>query len=240
MAHREGAGVGHGDEHVVLAAVDLHLVLVKAVRQVARLGRQRQVDRRRVELERAVRHRQRILRVGQFRLLPHRRQGRHHGAVEFALDHVFRLGIGNPVSAREFAVQVIETAVLAVQYHHGLDLRDPCGLLRCLGSEGGKGGKRGEGEQGGAGEFHSGTVKRWTPIISLFGATDMLVCHAITRRSSPKSGGARAKKWAPRMREEDESSDVRRKTVVLGARGAPILRRPFTRRTNPKSRHRAQ
>jgi hypothetical protein len=29
VAHGEGAGIGPGDEHVVLAAVDLHLVLIE-------------------------------------------------------------------------------------------------------------------------------------------------------------------------------------------------------------------
>ena len=55
VAHRQAARVRHFREPIVAAVVDLLLLLIELVDQVARRRRQRQIDRRRVDPEWLVR-----------------------------------------------------------------------------------------------------------------------------------------------------------------------------------------
>ena len=126
VAHRPAAGIGHGGEHVVLAAVDLFLVLVVQVPGTGQQFIHAPVDRRQVDAERAVRqsrHRG-IVRVG-FAVLVRRRQVQQPRAVVIQLRLLFRRGAGDAFGARKQAVEVVEAAVLGVDHHDVLDAREP-------------------------------------------------------------------------------------------------------------------
>ena len=137
VAHAQATCVGVGRELVVLAAVDLHLVVIEAVHQVARDGRLADdgtgVEEacRVVDAEHLVRHADGLrLRDGRglasgSDAAPYRRQCREGRAVE-----VF-LGLGgarcgvharDAVGAGVQAVQVVEAAVLCVDHDHVVDL----------------------------------------------------------------------------------------------------------------------
>ena len=88
--------------------------------QVARLDRQRQVDRRRVDAERTVRQVARERRVGVL-ALPHRRQVRQRLAVAVDLRVLRGRRVRDAVRAGKQAVEVVEAAVLGVDHDDVLD-----------------------------------------------------------------------------------------------------------------------
>ncbi len=131
VAHHQTAGIGDSGEPVVLAAVDLHLVLVEAVVQVARRHADRRVEAVRiVDREGGVRqvrrHRLRHRRrhAGLRETVPDLRQRRQHGAVAVELLGARGGHVLQAVGARELAIEVIEAAVFRVNHHDVLDRAD--------------------------------------------------------------------------------------------------------------------
>src|SRR5471032_293915 len=136
MAHRQATGVGPGDKAVVLAAVDLHLVLIEHVPQVAGHQTQRQVFALRAfEGVRRIRqvflklrtggvnHAIEGLRANLVNAPPNRRQGRQRAAVAILLRAFLRLERRQRFfDAREVGKQVIEAAVFAVAHHDVFDV----------------------------------------------------------------------------------------------------------------------
>ncbi len=132
IAKRQRTGVGPGDKQVVLAAIDLHLVLIEHMPQVAGDQAQRQVF--------AVRPLQCVGRVGQVFLIlggvgvkhavnrlrpqlsdaaPYLRQRLQQAAVAVALLIVGGLESGQwALHTGEVGKQIVETAVFAVDDHH--------------------------------------------------------------------------------------------------------------------------
>ena len=147
MAHDECAGIGPGGEAIVLAAIDLHLVLVEAVPQVAGHDVQRLmkstgcVDAERlVGKMRGLRFRDGRRHTGGGQSVPDGWQFLHHGAVAVTLwDRVLLPA----VSSRERSVKDIEAAILGKNHHDVLDGVDTGrGALRVQ-----SGGDRGEGDR---------------------------------------------------------------------------------------------
>ena len=141
MAHHQATRVGPGDKIVVFTAVDLHLVLIEHVPQVAGDQAQGQVFGVRalegegrvgqvfLELHFAgVGHPVDRLRPDLQHATPGRWQGGQRAAVAVAL-----LGIGGGqrrqrlLHTREICKQVIEAAVLGIDHHHGFHL-----IVQCL------------------------------------------------------------------------------------------------------------
>jgi hypothetical protein len=135
VAHDQAAGIGPGHETVVLAAVDLHLVLVEHVPQVARDQAQGQGF--------ALRALEGVGGVGQVGLVllaagivdafhalvldhhavPGRRQFLEQAAVAVALLVIRWLERGERLfQAGEIGEEIVEAAVLGVDHHDGLDV----------------------------------------------------------------------------------------------------------------------
>ncbi len=120
VAHRERAGVRDLDEAIVASAVDLLLLRVELVDEIARRHVERHVDRRPVDAERPVRQvfRERRIRV---LALPHRRQMRKRLAVVVDLRGLRGRRVGDAVGPREQPVQVVEAAVFRIDDDDVLD-----------------------------------------------------------------------------------------------------------------------
>jgi hypothetical protein len=136
VAHGQATGVGPSDETVVLAAVDLHLVLIEHMPQIAGDQAKWQIfSVRAFEGERCVGqvflklrgagvgHAIEGLRADLQHATPDGRQGLQQRAVAVTL-----LIVGGLERCQRFfdtgeiAEQVIETAVLGVDHHHGFHL----------------------------------------------------------------------------------------------------------------------
>ena len=121
IAHDQGARIGRSDVAIEPATVDLLLVLVELVHQVARCHRQRQVDRRSVDAKRPVRQVFRKCRIG-ILAFPHRRQMGQRLAVVVDLRVLLGRRVGDAVRAGEQSVKIVEAAVLGVDHDDVLDL----------------------------------------------------------------------------------------------------------------------
>jgi hypothetical protein len=136
MPHHQAAGIGPGDEIVVLAAVDLHLVLVEHVPQIPGDQAQGQVfGVRALEGERGVGqvflelhfagvgHPVDALRADLQHTTPHRGQAGQYAGVAVAL-----LIVGGRQRRQRFlqpgeiGKQVVEAAVFGVDHHDGFHL----------------------------------------------------------------------------------------------------------------------
>ena len=135
VAHDQRAGVAPGDEAVVAPAVDLHLVLVERVDQVARHHALRQrFAVRRVQGKRRVRQAGEILFLDvvtamvdhlcmRYQTVPDRRQGLERFAVTVQLHGALRRQCFQRFGqAGKAGKQVVEAAVLRVQHHHVVDV----------------------------------------------------------------------------------------------------------------------
>jgi len=135
VAHDQGAAVAPGNEAVVLAPVDLHLVLVEGVHQVARHHALRQGI--------AVKGLQGEGRVGQSldigladleglviddllvldQPAPDPGQGAEHLAVAIALDEAFRrYGVERRLQAGKAGEEIVERPVLGEDHHDRLNM----------------------------------------------------------------------------------------------------------------------
>ena len=131
MAHYERARIGVGNEAIVLAAIDLHLILIEAVPQI--MGRDAE---RRIETLRAVDCKRRVRQVLGLRLrhrrndafcrqpIPYRRQFLQNRAVAVELRVARRRYVREAVGARKRAVEVVEGPVLGVDHHDCGDILD--------------------------------------------------------------------------------------------------------------------
>jgi len=131
MPHDEPAGIGPGGELVVLAAVELHLLLVEAVPQVAMDDACRLVEALRiVDREWMVRQMRRHLlgdrRHDAFRRqpAPDRRQFLHQRTVAVALLCLGARHVLQPVRAGKGAVEIVEAPVLGIDHDERVDLVD--------------------------------------------------------------------------------------------------------------------
>ena len=141
VTHAQAARVGVGRELVVLAAVDLHLVVIEAVHQVARDGRLADDGAGVEEAGRVVDAEHLVGHAGRLRLrdggglasgshaTPHRGQHGQGRTVEVFLrrDRArsrgrCRVHAGHAVSAGVQAVEIVEAAVLGVDHDHVVDL----------------------------------------------------------------------------------------------------------------------
>ena len=136
VAHGQAAGVGPGDKTVVLAAIDLHLVLIEHVPQVAGDQAQGQVfGVRALEGERCVgqvllklrgagvSHAIDGLRADLQHTTPDGRQGLQQRAVAVTLLIVAGLErCQRFFDTGEITEQVVEAAVFGVDHHHGFHL----------------------------------------------------------------------------------------------------------------------
>ena len=132
MPHGERAGIAIGGEPVVSAAVNLHLVLVEAVPQIASGHAEREIEPLRV-IDRKGRIGQVLgLGLGHGRLgalsrqpAPNRRQLLERRSIAIALCVLLRRDPGEAVSARKRAVEIVEAAVLGVDHDDVLNALDP-------------------------------------------------------------------------------------------------------------------
>ncbi len=136
MAHDEAPGVAIGGEAVVLAAVDLHLVLIEAMDEIARPDADRQVEALRViDGEGRVRQaRSLVLRDRRLDMLarqpaPDGRQTRQQLAVAVALRELRRREMHKAIGAGELAIERVEAAVLGIKDDDCVDLGE--GVRRC-------------------------------------------------------------------------------------------------------------
>ena len=128
VPHDKRAGISIGNEHIVAAAVDLHLILIKSMPEIARGHAERQpkagrvVDRKRPVGE--------VLcsGLGNFRLdarwreaAPDRRQLLKHRAVPIALHKATRAGVTDAVCSWEGSVERVEATVLGINNDNCLD-----------------------------------------------------------------------------------------------------------------------
>src|SRR5438552_86934 len=129
MTHHQRAGIGPGDELVVPAAVDLHLLLVEAVPKVMRDDVGALVETLGiVDGEHGVgemrglgfRHSRRHALAGQ--PAPGRRQLRKRLAVAVELARLVGRDVGQAIGAGEAAIKIIEAAVLGVDDDDSVDL----------------------------------------------------------------------------------------------------------------------
>lgn len=143
MAHDQPAGIGPGDEFIVLAAVDLHLLLVETVPQIVgddigafveafgivdgegRVGQMRGLR---------LRHHGRDALSGQ--PTPGRGQFGQRLAVAIELARLVGRDIGQPIGAGEAAIKIIEATVLRIDDDDGVDLVEA--------GRGGIGGRKGK------------------------------------------------------------------------------------------------
>jgi hypothetical protein len=137
MAHDQTAGVRIGHEVVVLAAIDLHLVLIEAMPQIMGGDCERLVESFRV-----VDRKQRVGQMLGLRLshrrrnawrrqaTPDRRELLERGSVAIELPHHIGGHVLQPVRAREVAVEVIEAAIFRVDDYDRLDLVEVVGCAR--------------------------------------------------------------------------------------------------------------
>ena len=135
IAHGEAAGVGNGGKAVQAAAVDLRLVLVKAVHQIPGFSVGRNVA---ADIERFVGEIRREAVVPCRRLpagIHGGRQGNVYLAVQVGLPRFFRRRRGDAVGAGKEAIKIVEAVVLQVNHHDGPDLVQTLG--RGFGENGG-------------------------------------------------------------------------------------------------------
>ena len=132
VAHDFAAGIAPRGEHVVRAAVDLHLVLIEAMHEIMQLVVESDVVAARiVERVRLIRMAARFLgrdlrrirRIGQA-VAADRRQLAERLAVAIELRRLRRGRAVETVRAGEIAEQMIEAAVLGVDHDDGLDLAE--------------------------------------------------------------------------------------------------------------------
>ena len=128
MAHNQSAGIAESDEFVVPAAVDLHLVFIKAMRQIS--GRRAEGG---VEAGRIVDGERRVGQMGRplfvdgrpeairRQAAPHRRQFGQRRAVAIELPRGIGGDARDTAGAGEMAVQIVEAAVLRVEHNDRLD-----------------------------------------------------------------------------------------------------------------------
>jgi hypothetical protein len=121
IAHRPAADVGDGGEHVVTAAVDLLDAVIVGVDRTDQDLVGLLVDRRAVDPERLVGQLGKIG-IGLTFGVPYL-QVRKDGSVVVTLDLLLGRCVGDTVGAGKQSVEMIETAVLGVDDHNGLDLR---------------------------------------------------------------------------------------------------------------------
>ena len=131
MAHDEPAGIGIGSEAVVLAVVDLHLVLIKAMPQIAGRDAERQVEAFRVIDSEGCVGQVLGLRLAHCRhdalsrqSAPYRRQFLQHRAVAVPLHILSRCETGQAIGARKPTVEVVEASVLGIDHDDVLDAFD--------------------------------------------------------------------------------------------------------------------
>ncbi len=124
VAHRQRAGVARGDESIVAAAVDLLLIAVELVNEIASGGRKGQVDRRRVDPIGPVGQIAWERRIG-ILALPHRRQRCERPSVPVHLGILCRRRVGDAVRAGKQTVQIVEAAILGVDDEDMLDPVEP-------------------------------------------------------------------------------------------------------------------
>ena len=162
VAHHQAAAVGPRGKAVVLAAVDLHLVVIEAVHQVARddafgqglagrvaqfVGSVRQAGNL-VFLDQVIDAAD-ILLV-RHQAAPDLRQGGQRLAVAVQLPRLFRRDGGQGrAGAGEVGKQVVEAAVFQIDHHHVLDVGLEFRVERTLGD--GLPGWRGVGQRRQAG-----------------------------------------------------------------------------------------
>src|SRR5258708_5863678 len=127
IAHHPGACGGHGDEHVVLAAVDLLAVVVVGMNRAGKNLVRPAVHRRRIDAERAVRQPLGKLGAG-LAALVYRREVWQWLAVVVELSLLLGRCARDPVRTGKQPVEVIEAAVLRVDDD---DMLDACEALRC-------------------------------------------------------------------------------------------------------------
>ena len=135
VTHHHRAGVAPGDEAIVPAAIDLQLVLVEAMHQIARNHAVRQrgavggaqgerlvrqaADRMLADLVLTAVDRLRVRRQA----APDRRQGGEQAAVAVTLAVFGRVETLQRLrQSREVREQVVEASVLGIQHHHLLDV----------------------------------------------------------------------------------------------------------------------
>ncbi len=144
MAHDEGSGIAVGDEFVVPAAVDLHLVLVEPVHEIDGRNAKRRIEagrivypKRRVGQMRGARLVDRGLDAARREAAPDRRQFGQNRAI--AVELARRLGreIGEAIGAGEMAVEIVEAAVLRVKHDDRLDFLKALSRARRILREGG-------------------------------------------------------------------------------------------------------
>ena len=124
IPHGVAADGRHGRKHVVTPAVDLLDVVVVGVDGAEEHLIGRQTDRRRIDPER------RIAKLGEPRVgfpvtVPDAQVG-EDGAIMVTLSSLLLRRLGDPVSAREEPVEVIEAAVLRIEDHDGFYLGEVC------------------------------------------------------------------------------------------------------------------
>ena len=141
VTHGQAAGVGPGGILVVLAAVDLHLMLIEPMIQIPCHGHRRQADsglrrERGFDRKRGVRQ-SRTHRLSDDRLVarcgdptPGLRQARQRGPIAISLRNVSRQRLPRSVDdlaesarTREIAIEIVERAILGVDHDDRRDLR---------------------------------------------------------------------------------------------------------------------
>ena len=128
IAHDEGAGIAISDEAIILAAIDLHLVLIEAMNEVAGRDRDRQVEavgivdcEGRIGKMRGSRFDDRGHSALAGQTFPDRRQFRQDTAVAVGLPRHVGCDIGKPVGAGKIAEEIVEAAVLRIDDDESLD-----------------------------------------------------------------------------------------------------------------------
>lgn len=129
MAHDEAAGIGPGDELVVLSAIDLHLLLVEAMPQVAGDHRRRLREALGIVDREAGIGKMSRLRLGDGRryalgsqAAPGRRQFGERLAIAVELPRLLGADIGKAVGTGKAAIEIIEAAVFGLDDDDIVDL----------------------------------------------------------------------------------------------------------------------
>ena len=126
MTHDQAARVRYFCKAIHAAAVDLLLVAIELMHEVARGDGQGLVDRRLIDAEGLVLELHRKGGVGlRAARDPHWRQPRQRLAVMIELGGRFRPRVGDPVRARVEAVQIVKAAIFSVDDDDVLDLGEP-------------------------------------------------------------------------------------------------------------------
>jgi len=205
VAHHQPTAVAIRHEGIVLAAVDLHLVVIEGVHQVAR----DQAFRQRLagsikQLERRIRQMLDVVFLDQVILAADVLARRHHAAPDlrqFAQDRPVAVALrrgrrrhrGQRLGqAREVGEQVVEAAVFQVDHDHVLDVRLELGVQRarrrlaCLGRRGCLGGRQlGAEADRGSGLEDAAACRAGRPV-GLLGRVLVVILHGM----APEDGGA--------------------------------------------------